>query len=326
MLTLGDTPDPGVVFDPATSLWWAATTGGSPGTGCFELNSSPDLGNTWTPRGLIFPPSAVPSWIADSCWAPELHRVGGQWMAVYVGRTAAGLLSVGVALSSTGNVSGPYFDPVGAPLITDAAGPTPQQGQIDATIVIDVDGTPYIVWKTDGNADGRPTPIRIAQLAGPNSTALLPFPSQQPDWHDTQLITNDLPFEGGIVEAPWVLSYAGAHFLFYSSNSYYDGTYAVSVARSTAGLRGPFEKLGHPILRNSTGTASPPFQSPGHCSVVQTQDGNWAMVYHAWVGSDRSARHLMVDRIVWVPDGEGGVWPQLASGGNAPGVGPQPLV
>ena len=49
----------------------------------------------------------------------------------------------------------------------------------------------YLIWKTDGNADGLHTPLRIHALS-PNGTTLAP---KMGDWHTTQLITNDL--DGG---------------------------------------------------------------------------------------------------------------------------------
>ena len=74
----------------------------------------------------------------------------------------------------------------------------------------------------------------------------------------------------------------------------------------------PTPAVGAPILRqDSSGAGAPPFESPGHCSVVQVADGKWAMVYHAWVGNNRSARHMMLDEVVWGADG----WPRLATGG-----------
>lgn len=312
----GDTPDPGVAWDPATGLWWAATTGGGPGTSCFALHSSPDLGN-WTPAGYAFPDGQRPSWIVDSCWAPEYHFIGGKWLLYFVGRHAnTKLLSVGVAVSTTGSIAGPYVDAIGAPLVTDAGAANPQ-GQIDPTVHQDADGSVYLVWKTDGNADGQPTPIRVAKLT-PNGTALAPG---QPDWHTTQLIVNDQPWEGPIVEAPWVVQYAGSYYLFYSANGYWS-VYAVGVARASS-ITGPYTKHAGPILHNAT-VPVPPFQAPGHCSVVQARDGNWAIVYHAWDGAERSQRHMMLDKLTWVPDGAGGYWPAIGADGS-PSTGPQTL-
>ena len=310
-----DTPDPGVAFDPASGRFFAATTTGNAPEGCFELRSSSIASPLaeWALHGVIFPPSALPAWIDPanpSCWAPELHNVSGGWRLVFVGRQRNGLLSVGVA--SADSPLGPFTDS-GAPLVQ--GGGAQPQGQIDPTIAADASGALFLVWKTDGNADGRPTPIRAARLA-PNASALAPGAG---DWTQTQLITNDLPWEGRIVEAPWVVRRGGAFFLFYSGNGYGAGSYAVGVARS-ASLLGPYEKRGAPILKTAPSNA---FPGPGHCSVVAV--GNFtAIVYHAH--SDASSkRHLMLDVLAWRGDGKGGEWPEMASGLPQPGEGPQPL-
>jgi arabinan endo-1,5-alpha-L-arabinosidase len=308
-----DTPDPGVAFDPSTNLFYAATTGGSPTAGCFEVRSSPDLA-TWTLVGLLFPPSAFPNWIDPSNpdpWAPEMHYVYGQWRVFFVGRHRNGLLSIGVGTSTTGRAAGPYVDS-GAPLVQGTG--TNPQGQIDPTIVFNASGAAWVVWKTDGNADGLPTPIRAAPLA-PSGTALLPFA-----WESTHLITNDLAWEGPLVEAPWIVQRGGVFFLFYSGNGYGGASYAVGVARSSA-LLGPFEKKGDPILATAPG-AHPVFPGPGHCAVVTTRNNNTAIVYHAHSDAT-SKRHIMLDELTWVDDGKGGEWPEMASGTPQPGVGPQ---
>ena len=310
-----DTPDPGVAYDPVTKLYWVANTGGDGGDACFALQSSPDLA-TWTPRGYAFP--TRPSWIINSCWAPELHFINNTWLMYYVGRATNGLLSVGVAVSSSGAINGPYNDPNNAPLVQDTG--SKAQGQIDPTVAIDhVTNITYLIWKSDGNADGLPTPIRIHALSS-NGTALAP---KMGDWHNTQLITNDLFWEGSIVEAPWVVFHSATYFLFYSANSY-GNSYAVSVARSS-NLAGPYVKLGIPILRNAT-ESSPPFQAPGHCSVIQAIDGTTVMIYHAWTGAERAQRHVMIDAIEW--NGKSGGfndWPALANGGVSPSVGQTPI-
>ena len=43
---------------------------------------------------------------------------------------------------------------------------------------------------------------------------------------------NTLAFEGGIVEAPWVIYENGFYYLFYSACGYANKCYSVSVARA----------------------------------------------------------------------------------------------
>lgn len=105
----------------------------------------------------------------------------------FVGRNAAGVLSVGVGTSAS--PTGPFKD-IGAPLFTQ-----PAMGNIDPTFFHnDATGRNYLIWKRDGNAVGQATPIFLAEL-DTTGTRILTNP--------LQLITNDEPWEGVLVEAPW---------------------------------------------------------------------------------------------------------------------------
>ena len=197
-----DTPDPGVAFDAATQRWWAATTTGG-GPDMYALHSSADLG-TWRAEGFMYPKSggAQPAWISTDCWAPELHFLAGRWLAVYVGRAASsGLLSIGVGWSTTASPAGPWVDS-GAPLVMDSGADA--QGQIDPTLVVDdgAGGAPLLVFKEDGNFDGKATPFHYARLVA-NGTALAPGESQR--WKSTSLLDHTLPWEGALIEAPWLV-------------------------------------------------------------------------------------------------------------------------
>jgi len=300
-----DAPDPGVIFCPEDNLYYATTTTG--GLPAFHLRSSPDL-VTWTDIGYIF--HSAPSWGGtDGYWAPEIHAVNGGYNMYFVARNKqTGTLSVGVATSN--KCSGPFTDS-GQPVVTDST-----MGQIDPTYFMDNDGKHYVIWKTDGNAVALPTPIRIAELT-PNGTALLPGQN----WQTTQLITSDLPWEHGITEGPWIVYNQNAYYLFYSGSGYYDGSYAVGVARAT-NITGPYTKFGPPILKNSTDPVK--FEGPGHCSVLQTKDkSNWVMVYHAWPGTQRQFRILLLDSIGWNNIVNNTVWPTVANG--YPSTDPQPI-
>jgi len=286
-----DTPDPGVAFDAASGRWFAATTTGD-GADLYRLHSSADLGS-WRDEGFLYPAAQRPKWIVSDAWAPELHLVAGRWIAVYVGRTSAGLLSVGVGWSSSASPLGPWVDS-GAPLVTDS-GPG-AQGQIDPTLVIDDDGTPLLVFKEDGNFDGKPTPFHYARLVA-NGTALAP--GEAAKWKATSLLDHTLPWEGALIEAPWIVrGPAGgggafsAWYLFYSGNGY-SSLYAVGVARSDS-ILGPYVKHGNPILAQSAA-----FSNPGHCSIVPVGGGDTAMVYHVYFAGDSSARHMAVDAVLW---------------------------
>ncbi|MFP2905851.1 glycoside hydrolase family 43 protein [Pyxidicoccus sp. 3LFB2] len=284
-----DCADPGVIHD-GTRYVAACTSGGA--AAAFPLRTSTDL-VTWSNAGSIFPSGTRPGWATGDFWAPEIHKVGTRFIAYYTARHSSGRLAIGAATSAS--ALGPFTD-LGRPLILDA-----DMGMIDATFFKDTAGVPYLVWKADGNAVGQQTPIYGQQLSADGLSLV---------GTRRTLMTNNLGWEGGVVEAPWVTARGGYYYLFYSGNAYYNSTYAVGVARATSPL-GPYTKLGAPILKTGGG-----WVGPGHNSVVTGPRGDTYMVYHAW-NSAHTARVMLVDAITW-PNG----WPAVPS---APSAGSRPL-
>jgi arabinan endo-1,5-alpha-L-arabinosidase len=271
--------DPGMI--KVDDTYYVACTGGGSAT-AFALSTSTDLVH-YKSAGHIFTATARPSWTKGDYWAPELHRVKDRYVAYYTARHQDGRLSIGAATAT--DPLGPYTD-IGAPLVQE-----PGMGAIDANYFEAADGTPYLLWKIDGNAAGKPTPIYGQKLAADGLSLT---------GTRTELITNDLAWEGAVVEGPWVIREGDYYYLFYSGNSYANQTYAVGVARATNPM-GPYTKRGNPIL-----TSNARWVGPGHCSVVRGPRGDWQMVYHAWPEPRDSGRLMLVDPIRWV-DG----WPTM---------------
>ena len=287
--------DPGVLFDG--SRYVVACTSGN-AADAFPLRVSTDLVH-WANMGAILPSASKPAWAVSDFWAPEIHRVGTHFVAYFSARGSDGKLAIGAASATV--ATGP-FTALAAPLVHDA-----NMGLIDASEFTAPDGSAYLLWKEDGNAVGKPTPIHAQPLAA-DGLSLTGAPST--------LITNDQAWEGAVVEGPWLVAHGGAYWLFYSGNSYANATYAVGVARASSPL-GPYTKAAAPIV-----TSTGPWVGPGHCSVVDAPGGETVMLYHAWasghVDGAGDARLMLVDRIAWGSDG----WPTLPS---APSVATQPL-
>jgi arabinan endo-1,5-alpha-L-arabinosidase len=277
-----DCADPGVLRD-GNQYVMTCTSGGA--ADAFPIRVSPDLVR-WTRMGAVFPSGKHPAWATGDFWAPEIHRVGAHYVAYFTARNVDGRLSIGAASAPT--ALGPFTDR-GAPLLHDAA-----MGLIDASEFEAPDGTRYLLWKDDGNAVGKPTPIH-AQALAPDGLSIVGTA--------TTLITNDQSWEGAVVEGPWMLYHEGAYYLFYSGNAYNTAAYAVGVARAASPL-GPFTKATVPIL-----TTAGAWAGPGHGSVLDTPDGETVFVYHAWrsgqVGG-APGRLGLVDRVVWSAG-----WPSL---------------
>ncbi|MEP7125196.1 MAG: family 43 glycosylhydrolase [Byssovorax sp.] len=293
-----DCPDPGVIaLPPASSPSYdVVCTGGK-----LPIRTSRDL-VAWSDTGQKVLPAGKPPWAANGNrnWAPEIHSVDNGFVAYYTTVNGADVLSIAAAHASS--VLGPYTDS-GGPLVQSAL------GVIDATFFEDTDGKRWLLYKIDGNSQGKPTPIYARELTKDG----LSFAAGSAA---TKVLVNDTAtWEGGVVEAPWVVLRNGMYYLFYSGNVY-DYRYRTGVARAPSVL-GPYTKHGAPILANDAA-----WVGPGHGSVVAVGSKDY-FVYHAWINAGNgqqlagSGRQVLVDRIDW----QGG-WPVIH--GGTPSSTPQP--
>lgn len=213
-------------------------------------------------------------------WAPEAARFGDRWVMYYTTRSPdPDIQCIGRAVAD--RPEGPYVDSHPGPLVYESE----QGGSIDASPFLSSDGTPYLYWKNDGNAVGMDTWISVQRLS-PDGLSLAGQP--------TRLIRQDLPWEGHLVEAPYVWEQDGVFHLFYSANDYGSEKYAVGHATASSPV-GPFTKDPEPVL-SSTDVAA----GPGHCALVE-KDGQLWMVYHAWspeaIGSEIPGRTMWLSRV-----------------------------
>ncbi|CAE7891246.1 unnamed protein product, partial [Symbiodinium microadriaticum] len=208
-------------------------------------------------------------------------------------------------VATSDKAEGPYQD-IGEPLVSDP------HWAIDATYFSDHEsGKQYLLWKIDGNAHNVPSAIKIRELDTTVGCTL----ATGSEVHE--LIRNDLPWEGTVVEGPFLIKRGGFYYLFYSGECYGNHRYCVGVARAEQVL-GPYEKAAAPVLSSGRG-----FAGPGHCVVVAAPGGD-VMVYHAWPsdspggrGSRGAKRQVLAERVTW-EDG----WPCVGCG--VPTTGPQP--
>jgi beta-xylosidase len=285
----GDHPDPSIIR--VGQDFWATCTSSEWGPQ-FPLLHSTDLVN-WELTGSVFPHR--PDWAVENFWAPEISEFKGRYAVYYVGRKRDGPLTVAVATAD--RPGGPYVDR--GPLVSQA------DGSIDPAPATDEHGVRYLIWKEDGNSRGQPTPI-WAQPLNDDGTKLTGKPRE--------LIRNDVAWEGGVVEGPFILRRNGWFYLFYSGNGCCGSgcSYALGVARSRT-LLGPWEKNpANPILAgNET------WKCPGHGSIVQDAQGRCFFLYHAYStgGSVFTGREGMLDEVRFGPDN----WPTI-NNGNGPSV------
>jgi beta-xylosidase len=280
----GDYPDPSVVrvgadyYATATSSEWAPQ---------FPILHSTDLVN-WRIVGGVFPKQ--PEWATANFWAPEISHWNDKFFIYYVGRTKGGPLAVAVATAD--KPEGPWTDH--GPLVAQEA------GSIDGMAIDDEKGERWLVWKEDGNSRKQPT-IIWAQRLDATGTKLTG------EMHE--LIRNDQPWEGPVVEGPFILRRGEWFYMFYAGNACCGRgcKYATGVARAKS-LLGPWEKNPrNPILADNAD-----FRGPGHGSIVADEAGRHWFLYHAYNTATFifTGREMMLDEVTFGADG----WPAINAG------------
>lgn len=280
----GNFPDPFVLRVPddatADARYYAYATNGALGN--VQVLASDDL-RRWREVGDGMP--ALAPWVEPGrTWAPEvLPLPDGRYALYYTARErSVGRQAVGVAVASS--PEGPFVDTSVAPLVSQPE----EGGSIDASPFRDDDGTTYLLWKNDGNAIGVPTWIYLQRLAPDDPTRLT--------GEAVRLLRNDQPWEGALVEGPFLWRRDDRYYLFYAANAFNQAAYAEGYAVGPSPL-GPFGKAQeNPILASRDDVAG-----PGHASMVEHAGRTW-LAYHGWapgrVGRP-PGRQFWIDEVVW---------------------------
>jgi len=209
----------------------------------------------------------LPRWaVAGFTWAPDVHRFGDHYV-LYFTSVVAG---TSPADECIGAARGP------TPLGPFRAGSQPficqfdRHGSIDPRTFTDVDGTTYMIWKSDDNADvdgADPTNIYSQPLSA-DGLHLLGRPAR--------IFGPDRAWQGRIVEAPDLVTVQGSYWLFYSGGWFNQTGYAIGAARC-AGPLGPCADTGPtPLLASNFEGAG-----PGEPSVYRDPQGVW-LAYTPW--------------------------------------------
>ncbi len=194
-----------------------------------------------------------------------------------------------VSRATSTSPSGPFVDDSSSPFIC----PYQQGGAIDPSIYIRSDGTPWLLWKSDGDCCNQPTYIYSQQLSSDGlSTVGLPH----------LLIGATQAWEGGLVEAPSMIKEGSVYWLFYSANLWGTPDYSIGIAACTS-VTGPcakpLDRAWHTSTNNALG------QGYGGSEFFQTGTLIW-MVHHGLVPGETgnyAERRLYVDLVVFPPSG-----------------------
>jgi beta-xylosidase len=277
-----DFPDPDALR--VNGAWYAYATNGN-GIN-IQAATSEDLLN-WRFLGNALP--RAPRWAAQGFgynWAPEVSRFDGAYVMYFTTRYrigAGGVQCIGLATSET---------PEGPFLPTETSNEAPfvcqqnEGGSIDASVFVDDDGAPYLLWKSDANSRGGKTWLYLQRLAA-DGLAL--------EGEPVRLISADTRWEGVLVEAPTLWKHDGRYYLFYSANDYASRNYAVGYAVAEK-IEGPYAKAEeNPILKTDLKAG---IVGPGGQDIQVGADGKEMMLFHTWTAG--AYRALAVAPLEWV--------------------------
>lgn len=293
----GDIPDPTVIR--VGDDYFAAGTSHNR-VPMYPLYHSKDLIN-WEKLGGIF--NEPPAWIQGACWAPELFYNDGIYYVYYTAkRKSDGISCIGVA-TSTDPRNG--FKDHGMMVETG-------NEAIDAFVFKDDDGKLYFTWKAYGLDPTRPIEILISEMS-PDGLSLV-----GKHWTLSNFAEGWI---GRGEEGQVLLKRKDYYYHFYSVGGCCDNrcTYEIRVARSKS-LRGPWEQYEvEPLL-----CGNELWRCSGHGTIVQTQDGRYFYMYHAYQAHDFEyvGRQALLDEMLW--DDRTG-WPYMKYGNSPTAQAPVPF-
>ena len=255
---------------------------------------------TWTRGDPTDALTRPPTWQTDPYnplqlknWAPAVHEFGSTWVLYFTAPAPSGDQCIGAATSSS--PQGPYTPVDDGPIQCDfGAG-----GSIDPSVVVDSNGAPWLLWKTDGNCCQLPVYIQSRQLA-PDGLSFAPGSGPQiligmdQAWEDGSNGGQE-PWKAG-VEGPAMVQASGAYWLFYSANWWNSSAYGIGYARCSSPA-GPCSKPHDGPLLGS----GPQGAGPGGPDTFVDDSGQTWLVYHAWdpsaVGWGYGSRTMRLSRL-----------------------------
>lgn len=231
----------------------------------------------------------LPAWAEPGfVWAPAAAKLSDGYVLYYSTRVAGTSMQC-VSRATSATPAGPFVDDSAAPMVCQED----LGGTIDPSVVADLDGQRWLLFKNDGNCCGFETSIWSARLSEDGLEVIEPF---------HRLLAAEPGWEGNLIEGPSMLVDDHAAYLFYSANAWDSVNYAIGVARCDSPA-GPCARItdGEPWL-SSTRFA----RGPGGQEFFDALGSTW-MIYHGWYrGDDVKAgaqRRLFVDLVEVGSDG-----------------------
>ncbi len=314
----GDFADPTALPSGNTLYFYASSSQRSrydPGANLPVIALSRGAGFSGRLAGDALP--KVPTWsVPGYQWGPDVWaRPGGTYVLYYStpatvplgclakppahgcvktvnGETNAECISRATSASP----AGPFVDNSSSAFIC----PLDEGGAIDPSVFVDSSGTPWLLWKSDGDCCDEATYIYSQQLSSDGLSTVGPA---------HRLLGATQPWEDHLVEAPSMIEDHDHVWLFYSGSLWGHKTYGIGIARC-ASVVGPCTKpLDHAwVASREDGVGD---QGPGGEEFYETGSIVW-MVHHGLApgqSGNSAQRRLYVDLVAFPP----GRLPHLAA-------------
>lgn len=274
--------------------------------------------------GSAFTLKTRPTWGTANAgiWAPDIVKIGDQYL-LYYSLSTWGDPNPGIGVATADHPLGPWTDH-GKLFDSESIG---VNNSIDPTVFTAEDGKVYMVWGSfrgiygveltaDGLAlaDGENAINTKVHLAG----------------YDTSTEWNGTTYEGA-----YIRYINGYYYMFLSQGTCCDGfnsSYNVKVCRSETPLGEYVDSDGNSMLAGNRGhqvvKGSSAFAGTGHNALVQDDNQDWWIIYHAYDRSEpetignTSRRSLMIDKLEWTEEG----WPETKYTYPAAGETEDPMI
>ncbi|MBC6994245.1 family 43 glycosylhydrolase [Neolewinella lacunae] len=276
---------------------------------------------TWEDRGYVVKAGGADKWYHRRFWAPEIHRIGGKYYALFNARND----SLGYASQFTGyavadQVEGPYT------VVTEDQ---PLTNGNDLTFFEDDDGKVWAFWNR-GREFGigfAEIDLATATLKTEPTTAIQPAavdfaydasgqPVLEPNYDGTSMkpkVAKYHDWDAIGIEGAYVIKEKDTYYLFYSS---WTRGYEIGYASAPA-ITGPWTKAeNNPFYgaqseaataKNGfayTGDADSPFNQVGHNEIFLGPDGRYWLSCHGILKAEGEEAPLLVIDPLTIQDGK----------------------
>lgn len=206
----------------------------------------------WTDHGSVLKPTDF-SWAIGEAWASQVVEKDGKFYYYTTVQAGEPYNSKAIGVAIADSPTGPFTDAIGVPLITDDMTPNGSRGwwnDIDPTVFIDNDGTPWMCW---GNATCFIVKLKKNMIELDSPIEILEMPE--------------------FAEGPWIHKREGLYYLTYASHLGKRKSEMMAYATATAtAMEGPWTYRG--VL---TGQADNSFTI--HPGIVEFKN-QWYLFYH----------------------------------------------